>query len=509
MDGIETRATEAEGRASFIFAIATWRRWVGAAPLLVLAACEFTTPQRPTADKRAAALARAETARMQRACGSQAGYDRLKSMTFVEAARIRRADSPALKRLASLSVVRMDKPVPRARDAALGVTVCSGRFVLELPPGAERLFAGDRRLEADVEYAAQEAADGSGPVYQMRGAEPIVYRLAAVGLRVREPVLLGTPAFAAAVVPAVPAPLPSPSASRAPAALASAPAPASVAATPDPSPSPALKRVASAPRPVPSISKPARPDAPQRLARSGKREAVRTAARDTVRTKPVKLALRAAAPRQSKALAAARPVPVRAATRPARVVAERAKPRAGTVGLARAKAQSTAKTLAAPVRLAGKTKAPKLPVRLAQAKAARAVPVKLVARTGVRAARPTVATRPVLKALPVRLAARPGSPTVRVAATRVAVQPSFGCDAADSRVERLICEDPWLARADRAMSVAFYRALDDADPYARRQLLRTRAAFLAYRDRCGGARCVAEAYADRIAEIRDIAADRY
>jgi hypothetical protein len=33
-----------------------------------------------------------------------------------------------------------------------------------------------------VEYAAQAAADGSGMVYQMDGAEPIIYRLATFGL---------------------------------------------------------------------------------------------------------------------------------------------------------------------------------------------------------------------------------------------------------------------------------------------------------------------------------------
>ena len=91
---------------------------------------------------------------------------------------------------------------------------------------------------------------------------------------------------------------------------------------------------------------------------------------------------------------------------------------------------------------------------------------------------------------------------------RVASPPSFPCDDAGGRIERLICDDPWLARADRATTAALYRALDEADPYTRRELLRTRAAFLAYRDRCPGARCVAEAYADRIQEIRDIAADR-
>ncbi|HYD38464.1 MAG TPA: hypothetical protein VEA60_12670 [Allosphingosinicella sp.] len=70
----------------------------------------------------------------------------------------------------------------KSRDEALNVTVCGGHFVLELPPGAENAFDGERRLTADVEYAAQAALDGSGLVYQMDGAEPIIYRLATFGL---------------------------------------------------------------------------------------------------------------------------------------------------------------------------------------------------------------------------------------------------------------------------------------------------------------------------------------
>ena len=37
---------------------------------------------------------------------------------------------------------------------------------------------------------------------------------------------------------------------------------------------------------------------------------------------------------------------------------------------------------------------------------------------------------------------------------------------------------------------------------------RTRDRFLAYRDRCPDEACVAEAYRDRMDEIRDIATDR-
>jgi len=102
---------------------------------------------------------------------------------FEEAVRIRNADPANLDTLATNSVVRMENPVVKSRDEKLNVTVCTGRFVLELPPGAERGFGGQRRLVADVEYAAQGAVDGSGLVYQLNGAEPIVYRLAAFDLQ--------------------------------------------------------------------------------------------------------------------------------------------------------------------------------------------------------------------------------------------------------------------------------------------------------------------------------------
>ena len=102
---------------------------------------------------------------------------------FDEAARIRNSDPRNLDPLAAAAVVRMEEPVVKSRDEELNVTVCTGRFILELPPGAENAFDGKRRLDAEVEYAAQAAVDGSGLVYQMDGAEPIIYRLATFGLQ--------------------------------------------------------------------------------------------------------------------------------------------------------------------------------------------------------------------------------------------------------------------------------------------------------------------------------------
>lgn len=114
----------------------------------------------------------------QKACASAATYGRLKKVLFEDALKVRSTDPENLSTLATHSVVRMENPVVKSRDAGLGVTTCSGTFILELPPGAERAFGGQRRLTAEIDYAARPAADGSGIVYQINGAETIMAQLA-------------------------------------------------------------------------------------------------------------------------------------------------------------------------------------------------------------------------------------------------------------------------------------------------------------------------------------------
>lgn len=153
-----------------------------AAGATLLAGCDWMKKKEPPQGRSKAELAAAQRERIRKACASEGTYARLKELIFDEAARIRKSDPRNLDPLAAAAVVRMEDPVVKSRDEALNVTVCTGRFVLELPPGVENAFDGERRLTADVEYAAQAALDGSGLVYQMDGAEPIVYRLATVGL---------------------------------------------------------------------------------------------------------------------------------------------------------------------------------------------------------------------------------------------------------------------------------------------------------------------------------------
>jgi hypothetical protein len=109
-------------------------------------------------------------------------YDRLKGLLFDQAISRHDGGRANLDTLADYSFARMENPVVKGWDPALDITRCAGRFVVTLPPGAEHGFSGARRLQADIDYTAQAAADGSGFVYQARGAEPIVAKLAAFNL---------------------------------------------------------------------------------------------------------------------------------------------------------------------------------------------------------------------------------------------------------------------------------------------------------------------------------------
>ena len=310
---------------------------------VALTGCDKLQPNNLAAEARAAAQKRILARKLQAACSSPTTYDRLKQVAFEEALRIRTADPANLDTLARYSIVRMENPVVKSRDEALDVTVCSGRFVLELPPGAERGFAGERRLRADIKYAAQMAADGSGLVYQIKGAEPIIHKLAAFDLK-----------YETYLAPAA--------------------------------------------------------DAGTQLAR-----------RDAdSRGKP--------------------PEPQDAAPEaPPSVRQERAEP------------------------------APSPPPR----------PEPL----------PTSHRRTVGES------ARVGAST----------SPSFNCRNARLRSERMVCANDRLASLDREMSSLFYSVMSDADGATRAELRRSRDRFLAWRDRCSNETCVAEAYKDRMAEIRDIA----
>lgn len=144
------------------------------AAALILGGCDGLKRNDPAQSART----RAQVKRQQAACGSASAADRLKNAIFDRAIAERQGDRANLDVLADYSVARLQDPVVSGQDRSLDITRCKGRFILDVPPGAEPAFAGQHELKADINYTAQASADGNGFVYQQNGAEMIVAKLA-------------------------------------------------------------------------------------------------------------------------------------------------------------------------------------------------------------------------------------------------------------------------------------------------------------------------------------------
>lgn len=92
---------------------------------------------------------------------------------------------------------------------------------------------------------------------------------------------------------------------------------------------------------------------------------------------------------------------------------------------------------------------------------------------------------------------------------RSAATPSFDCRLARTAGEIAVCRDHGLAALDRQMAAQYGRAMASADARRRQWLRATRDSFLHYRDRCGTADCIADAYRGRMSEIDDIMSGRW
>ncbi len=110
-------------------------------------------------------------------CGSQRTYDLVKQQLFRQAAQVRGSDQTAFDRLAAYATVRVTAPVLKREDEELGTLVCSGNVALDVPPGVG-VVGGRRTLQANLDYSLQRAADGSGDVVTLSGADAIVVPLA-------------------------------------------------------------------------------------------------------------------------------------------------------------------------------------------------------------------------------------------------------------------------------------------------------------------------------------------
>jgi hypothetical protein len=172
------------------------RSWLaGGSVALVLAAGLGGCAKPKQSDPQEEQAARQQTKRHEAACASRIANDRVKSFLFDAARRLNR-DRANLDTLEDYSSARMEEPTVAGWDQELDVTKCAARLILMLPPGAERGFANERQLQENIAYTAQPAADGSGLVYKVQGAEPIIDKLARFNLTsgaIRPPAAIDEP----------------------------------------------------------------------------------------------------------------------------------------------------------------------------------------------------------------------------------------------------------------------------------------------------------------------------
>lgn len=221
-----------------------------------------------------------------RLCSDPGTYERLKIAAFRQAARVRGTDSAPFERLAAFATVRMEEPLVVSGERAPRLIRCSARMSIDLPPGTAAM-SGSRILTSDIAFFGQPAADGSGIVWTLNAAEPIVYPLATMRR------VTGEEFLPAPVVPAVfrgpePAPEAVPPVDNAQqtAAPAAAPPPA---APPAPPPSPPTKSEPAAPaapseptrRAVPKPESKAKPEPATKVERHDPRTVERTRQRSS------------------------------------------------------------------------------------------------------------------------------------------------------------------------------------------------------------------------------------
>lgn len=110
-------------------------------------------------------------------CAAPATYELIKRELFRQAATTRGSDQAAFDQLAAYSSLRVTKPVLREQDQGLERVSCQADVSLDLPPGVQ-VVGGRRTLTAGLGYNLLPAADGSGDVVTLSGAEAIVVPLA-------------------------------------------------------------------------------------------------------------------------------------------------------------------------------------------------------------------------------------------------------------------------------------------------------------------------------------------
>jgi hypothetical protein len=240
--------------------------------ILLVALVLFTRRGNENQDKLSDAQLTGASANADARCASPRTYDAIKRELFRQAAETRGSDQPVFDRLAAYASIRVEQPVLKSEDEEVGTVRCSGRLSLDLPPGVA-VVGGRSTLSADMDYVLQRAADNSGDVVILEGADPIVVPLATLartGSNMPPPEVPGTAPPGAPPTGLPPDAMAVPPETAPPPPLRPAPAPVSRPAPPRPpvvrereAPIPPVARERERPRP-PVAREPEAPRAPAR-----------------------------------------------------------------------------------------------------------------------------------------------------------------------------------------------------------------------------------------------------
>ncbi|OYX29744.1 MAG: hypothetical protein B7Y99_12635 [Caulobacterales bacterium 32-69-10] len=108
-------------------------------------------------------------------CASEESAATLKKIIFDKARDLASGPSKlAMSRVSELSTLKLERPVVDTIDEATGKTSCSSLIRLTFPVGAIRSLGADSQTSFEGTYTVQPAADGSGMVYALVGANPII-----------------------------------------------------------------------------------------------------------------------------------------------------------------------------------------------------------------------------------------------------------------------------------------------------------------------------------------------
>ena len=112
-------------------------------------------------------------------CASAQTEEALKDKLF-QKLLARSGNVATLSDLKTGTVVRLEDAVVDQRNDTLKKTICSGRLVVDLPPGSE-VAGGPNEMASEVRYSVQQSASGTGKVYSLFGVEPLLSQLTGVG----------------------------------------------------------------------------------------------------------------------------------------------------------------------------------------------------------------------------------------------------------------------------------------------------------------------------------------